>query len=109
MKEAHARSGAFLACVEIPNRLRGFSLEVNRLAWYRATTMNAPARQRFRIAVHRARGGYFARVLNLPGCIARGATEVEAVENARLNIRAYLWIAQALAENQATVMLEITA
>jgi len=68
-----------------------------------------PARPRFRIAVHRAKGGYFARVLNLPGCIARGATEVEAVENARTNIRAYLLIAHALADDQATVMLEISA
>ncbi len=71
--------------------------------------MDATAKPRFRIAVHRAKGGYFARVLNLPGCIARGATEVEAVENARTNIRAYLWISQALAGDQATVMLEITA
>lgn len=70
--------------------------------------MDPRARPRFRIAVHRAKGSYFARVLNLPGCIARGATEVEAIENARMNIRAYLWIAQALAEDQATVMLEIT-
>jgi predicted RNase H-like HicB family nuclease len=70
-------------------------------------TTAAPAR--FRIAVHRAKGGYFARVLNLPGCIARGTTEVEAIENARTNIRAYLWVAQALAGDQATVMLEITA
>ncbi len=71
--------------------------------------MNAALRPRFRIAIHRAKGGYFARVMNLPGCIARGATEVEAVENARTNIRAYLWIAQALAEDQATVTVEITA
>ena len=71
--------------------------------------MNSAPTSRYRIAVHRARGGYFARVLDLPGCIARGATEVEAVENARTNIRAYLWIAQALAGDQATVMLDITA
>ena len=55
--------------------------------------MNAAVRPRFRVAVHRAKGGYIARVLDLPGCIARGASEVEAVENARVNIRAYLWIA----------------
>jgi predicted RNase H-like HicB family nuclease len=73
------------------------------------SAMNATQPHRFRIAVHRAKGGYFARVLNLPGCIARGATEVEAVENVRTNIRAYLFVAHALAEDQATVMLEITA
>jgi predicted RNase H-like HicB family nuclease len=64
---------------------------------------------RFRIAIHRAKGSYFAQVLDLPGCIARGATEVEAVENARSAIRAYLLIAQALAGDRATVQLEISA
>jgi len=64
---------------------------------------------RFRIAIHRAKGAYFAQVLDLPGCIARGATEVEAVENARAAIRAYLWVAQALAGDRATVQLEISA
>ena len=64
---------------------------------------------RFRIAVHRAKGGYLARVLNLPGCIARGSTEVEAIENARTNIRAYLCVSQALAADEATVILEISA
>ena len=57
----------------------------------------AGATPRFRIAIHRAKGSYFAQVLDLPGCIARGATEVEAVENARSAIRAYLIVAQALA------------
>ena len=71
--------------------------------------MNPSSSPRFRIAVHRAKGGYLARVLNLPGCIARGGTEVEAIENARTNIRAYLCVQKALADDQATVMLEITA
>ena len=71
--------------------------------------MNPAIRPRFRVAVHRSSGGYIARVLNLPGCIARGTSEVEAVENARINIRAYLWIAHALANDPATVTIEITA
>jgi predicted RNase H-like HicB family nuclease len=71
--------------------------------------MNLSCPIRFNIALHRTRGGYLARVLNLPGCIARGATEVEAIENARTNIRAYLCVAHALADDEATVMLEITA
>lgn len=71
--------------------------------------MNPILPSRFRIAVHRAKGGYLARVLNLPGCIARGASEVEAIENARTNIRAYLCVSQALANDEATVMLEISA
>jgi len=66
----------------------------------------APA---FRIAVHRAKGCYFVRVLDLPGCASRGATEVEAVENARAAIRTYLWIAQALAGDTATLEFEIRA
>ena len=62
---------------------------------------------RFRIAVQRAHGCYFARVTNLPGCFARGRTEVEAVENARVCIRAYLWVAQALAGHPVSVSLDI--
>jgi hypothetical protein len=64
---------------------------------------------RYRIAIHRAKGCYFARVIDLPGCFSRGATEVEAVENARSAIRAYLWLVQALAGDSATVHLEISA
>jgi predicted RNase H-like HicB family nuclease len=71
--------------------------------------MTPPANARFRIAIHRAKGGYIAQVLDLPGCFARGATEVEALENARGAIRAYLWIAQLLAGDAATVQLEISA
>ena len=71
--------------------------------------MENPASARYTVRVHRARGGYFARVLQLPGCVSRGATEVEAVENARAAIRAYLWVAQLLATDPATVELEIRA
>ncbi len=66
-------------------------------------------RARFTVAVHRARGCYFARVLQLPGCVSRGSSEVEAVENARAAIRSWLWIAQVLATDRATVELEIRA
>ena len=71
--------------------------------------MEAAQTQRYRIALHRAKGCYFARVVNLPGCVSRGATEVEAVENARAAIRAYLWIARVLAADDATIELEISA
>ena len=64
---------------------------------------------RYRIAIHRAKGCYFAHVIDLPGCFSRGASEVEAVENARCAIRAYLWVAQVLAADRATVHLEISA
>ena len=62
---------------------------------------------RFTIAFHRARGCYFARVLQLPGCVTRGDSEVEAVENARGAIRAWLWMSQLVATDRATVELEI--
>ena len=72
--------------------------------------MNLPAANaRFRIAIHRVQGCYFAHVADLPGCFSRGATEVEAVENARTAIRAYLWLAQVLIDDAATVQLEISA
>jgi len=64
---------------------------------------------RYRIAIHRAKGCYFAHVADLPGCFSRGASEVEAVENARSAISAYLWVAQVLAADRATVQLEISA
>jgi predicted RNase H-like HicB family nuclease len=74
-----------------------------------SSSMDVHPHSRYRIALHRSMGCYFARVLDLPGCVCRGATEVEAVENARAAIRSYLWIAQALAGDDATVELEISA
>jgi predicted RNase H-like HicB family nuclease len=67
-----------------------------------------PANARFRVAIHRAKGCYFAQVTDLPGCFSRGASEVEALENARTAIRAYLWLGEALAGEAATVQLEIS-
>jgi len=71
--------------------------------------MDAPLPTRFRITLHRGRGCYFARAVDIPGCVSRGASEVEAVENARAAIRAYICIAQVLANERATVELEISA
>ena len=70
--------------------------------------MSTLERPRYRIAIHRARGGYFARVIDLPGCVSRGESEVEALENARVAIRAFVWVAQVLASDKASVELEIT-
>ena len=61
----------------------------------------------FRVALHRAMGCYVARVVELPGCVCRGATEVEAVETARASIRAYLQVARALEGDKATVLVQI--
>lgn len=71
--------------------------------------MDSGTPSRYRIAVHRAMGTYFARVIELPGCVANGATEVEAVENARAAIRSYLRVAALLSGDRATVELEIRA
>lgn len=63
--------------------------------------------RRFRVALHRAKGGYVACVADLPGCAARGSTEVEALECARAAIRAHLALAEAIAGEAALVELEI--
>lgn len=67
----------------------------------------APTSPRFRVALHRAKGGYVAAVRELPGCAASGKTEVEAVERARAAIRAHLALARAIAGEPALVELEI--
>jgi predicted RNase H-like HicB family nuclease len=67
----------------------------------------ASAPRRYRIALHRAAGGYVGVVVDLPGCLARGASEVEAVERARAAIRAYLDTLDSLASGAALVELEI--
>ena len=94
-------------------RIANACIVISRVMGLRARyvlRMNLPAANaRFRIAIHRVQGCYFAHVTDLPGCFSRGATEVEAVENARTAIRAYLWLAQALIDDAATVQLEISA
>jgi predicted RNase H-like HicB family nuclease len=71
--------------------------------------MDLPQPKRFRLALHRAKGCYFAFVMDLPGCYSRGATEVEAVENARAAIRSWLWVRQAIADDRASLVFEIGA
>ena len=67
----------------------------------------APTPPRFRVALHRAKGGYVACVRDLPGCAASGATEVEAVERARAAIRAHLALAHAISGEATLVELDI--
>jgi predicted RNase H-like HicB family nuclease len=64
---------------------------------------------RYVVAIHRASGVYYARVVNLPGCISKGASEVEALENARSTIRAYLALARLAASEAPSVSVEISA
>jgi len=70
-------------------------------------SMSIETSPRYRIAIHRAKGCYFALALGLPGCVARGETEVEALENLRATIRAGLAITRFLEDDRATVEIEI--
>ena len=71
------------------------------------TAPSAPPR--YRIAVYRLVGGYLARVSDLPGCLCRGDSEVEALENARAAIRAWRQLARSLEDRAAIVEIEISA
>jgi predicted RNase H-like HicB family nuclease len=64
---------------------------------------------RYAVAVHRMPGYYLARVKNLPGCVCRGATPVEAVESVRAALQAHLLLAKVLSSGSTVVELEITA
>lgn len=90
-------------------RASGFRAEAQRRESYVCRMASTASAVRYRVAIHRAKGCYFAHVIDLPGCFSRGATEVEAVENARSAIKAYLWMSQVLADDCATVHLEIPA
>lgn len=71
------------------------------------TARSAPPR--YRIAVYRLVGGYLACVSDLPGCLCRGDSEVEAVENARAAIRAWRQLARSLEDRSAIVEIEVGA
>jgi predicted RNase H-like HicB family nuclease len=45
---------------------------------------------KYRIALHKSEEGYSVSVPGLPGCWSQGATEQEALENIREDIREYL-------------------
>jgi len=64
---------------------------------------------RFVVSIHKTPAGYYARVLNVPGCIATGASEVEAIENARAAIRTFLVVARLVEQDKARLSLEISA
>jgi|CXWL01.1.fsa_nt_gi predicted RNase H-like HicB family nuclease len=64
---------------------------------------------RYRIAVHRASGGYIASAAAIPGCECRGLTAVEAIERVRSAIRAHVLTSRLLEGERVVVELEITA
>lgn len=60
------------------------------------------------IALRRTEEGYSVQVPGLPGCWTQGATEREAVENARDAIQEYLEVAELLvADSPETRVLKI--
>ena len=72
--------------------------------------MESTARtDRFVVAIHKTPAGYYARVVNVPGCIAKGESEVEAIENVRKAIRAFIAVARLVNQGKARVSLEISA
>lgn len=64
---------------------------------------------RFHVTLHRSPEGYIARVVEFPGCMARGASEVDAIENARLALREFLSLSLLLGAEPALVQVEISA
>ena len=64
---------------------------------------------RFHVTLHRTQEDYVARIVEFPGCIARGASEVEAIENARCALREFLSISLLLGAEPALVQVEISA
>ena len=62
---------------------------------------------RYRLSLHRVKGGYAARIVDLPGCIAHGRSEVEAVENARAALREWLGFSRAVEQAPALVELQV--
>ena len=68
-----------------------------------------PNEARFSICVHRTRHGYIARVVEIPGCVARGESEIEAIENVRGAIRAFAMVARIIATDRPVVRVEISA
>src|SRR5258707_15558824 len=91
-------------------RARGFRVRaVGRGASVARSMPETPAPGRYRIAIHRAMGCYFAAVDDLPGCFARGASEVEAVENAPPAIRTWLHAGEERAQGAVAVALEIVS
>ena len=65
--------------------------------------------ERYVVALHHTPKGYFARVVDLPGCIARGTSEVEALENVRAAIRLHALLRRLIAREGPRISVEISA
>ena len=63
---------------------------------------------KYKIAIHHSDEGYSISVPGLPGCWTQGATEQEALDNARDAIREYLLVVDERLRGQEVREIEIT-
>ncbi|MCU0838148.1 MAG: type II toxin-antitoxin system HicB family antitoxin [Rhodospirillales bacterium] len=62
----------------------------------------------YRIALHRSKEGIAVSVPGLPGCWSQGATEAEAIENAKDAIRDYLAVVDDLLRSEGVREIEVS-
>jgi predicted RNase H-like HicB family nuclease len=63
---------------------------------------------RYRIALHQTEEGFAVSVPGLPGCWSQGATESEAIENAKDAIRDYLAVVNELLRSERVHEIEVS-
>jgi predicted RNase H-like HicB family nuclease len=62
----------------------------------------------YRIALHQSEGGFAVSVPGLPGCWSQGATEMEAIENAKDAIRDYLTVVDELLRSEQVRQIDVS-
>ena len=62
----------------------------------------------YRIALHQSEEGFAVSVPGLPGCWSQGATETEAIENAKDAIRDYLAVVDELRRSEQVREIEVS-
>ncbi len=63
---------------------------------------------RYRIALHPSEEGFAVSVPGLPGCWSQGATETEAIENAKDAIRDYLAVVDDLLRGEQVRDIDVS-
>lgn len=62
----------------------------------------------YRIALHQSEEGFAVSVPGLPGCWSQGATEAEAIENAKHAIHDYLAVVDELLRSEQVREIEVS-
>lgn len=62
----------------------------------------------YRIALYQFEEGFAVSVPGLPGCWSQGATEAQAIENAKHAIRDYLAVVDELLRNEQVREIEVS-